>query len=106
MGDKTQNLEECLVVRQDWIESEKGWGQRPDGCSLHKTVSDCKDFIDKYWSSMPYFVPNEYDCPVGEPYHISIPKELYNEMMQNNLGMRIYGGRMHKLKDENLKKHC
>ena len=37
------------VVCQYWEESERGWGVRPDGCSLHLTEADRKQFIKEYW---------------------------------------------------------
>jgi len=38
---------------QKWIESERNWGQRPDGVSLHKTRDDVMAFIAEYWDGMP-----------------------------------------------------
>ena len=105
MENKGQNLEQRLAIRQDWIESERGWGIRPDGCSLHQTVGECKQYIAKYWDSMPDSVPNEYERPAGEPYHISVPKELYDEMEESDCGMRLYNHSMHRLKNENQEKH-
>ncbi len=31
---KEKKLEEMLVVRQDWLESERGWGTRPTKVNL------------------------------------------------------------------------
>ena len=100
MENKTQNLEKRLVIRQDWEESERGWGVRPDGCSLHKTIEDCRAYISQYWDSMPRYAPNEYERPAGEPYHISVPKELYDEMAESDCGMRLYGYSMRRLKND------
>ncbi|MEA3514383.1 MAG: hypothetical protein U9R34_02825 [Nanoarchaeota archaeon] len=105
MENKTETLEQRLTIRQDWIELERGWGTRPDGCSLHKTIEDCRAYISHYWDSMPDSVPNEYERPAGEPYNISVPKELYDEMAESDCGMRLYCGSMHRLKNENQEKH-
>ena len=34
------------VYLQYWEESEKNWGVRPDGCSIHLTLDNHKDYID------------------------------------------------------------
>ena len=47
-----------------WTESEAGWGQRPDGYSLHKSPEDFKKYTDEYWSRMPKGqTPHEYSYP-------------------------------------------
>jgi len=55
------------VIRQDWLESERGWGFRPDGYSLHLTEEDRKSYIKAYWDRMPDQVPDEYSRPSGDP---------------------------------------
>jgi hypothetical protein len=40
----------ATVVMQRWYESERGWGQRPDGCSLHLTEQDRAAYCKKYWA--------------------------------------------------------
>lgn len=57
------------AVLVTWTESERGWGQRPDGASLHLTRDDAKAFIQAYWDRMPARsqlggdVPDEYSRP-------------------------------------------
>lgn len=58
------------VVRVNWIESERGWGQRPDGYSLHLTAAHAdtyqQDLRDRERAShrslgLPEnYVPDEY----------------------------------------------
>jgi hypothetical protein len=43
-GKSPENKNE--VVYQSWLESERGWGVRPDGYSLHLSLGDRKRFID------------------------------------------------------------
>ena len=31
-----------------WTETEEGWGTRPDGYSLHRTMEEMKDFCMNY----------------------------------------------------------
>lgn len=40
---------EYVAYLVSWTESERGWGQRPDGVSLHLTQEDAKDYISKHW---------------------------------------------------------
>ena len=66
------------VVRVDWTEYERGWGQRPDGYSLHASVKDAKDYIKTYWDTMPdrsKGVPDEYSAP-GEPYAVDVEDHI------------------------------
>lgn len=65
------------VIIQEWTESERGWGTRPDGCTIHKTISDRHEFVKKYWSKMPKEIPDEYSRPEGEPREVVISDELY-----------------------------
>ena len=37
-----------VAFKQNWEESERGWGIRPDGCSLHETVDDCVAYRKTY----------------------------------------------------------
>lgn len=51
------------VYVQLWEESERGWGCRPDGVSLHKSKADCDEYIEEYWEGMPPTAPDEYSRP-------------------------------------------
>ncbi len=99
MNTNTINLEKRVVVRQDWLESESGWGTRPDGCSLHKTIEDCGQYIDEYWKKMPDEVPDEYERPSEEPYEMAVPGEVYASLAASRCGIRIYQFMMDCLKD-------
>ena len=41
------------AICQLWEESERGWGCRPDGYSLHKGVETCIAYVTEYWAGMP-----------------------------------------------------
>lgn len=60
------------IVQMSWEESERGWGTRPDGYSIHKSVADCQQFVKEYWDKMPDAVPDEYSRPAGTPYAVSV----------------------------------
>lgn len=79
------------VVVQKWEESERGWGCRPDGYSLHLTEEDRKSFIAGYWAMMPKAVPDEYSRPNGTPYIADVePTDLMMAALQQQQGFRSY----------------
>lgn len=79
------------IVVQKWEESERGWGTRPDGYSLHLSHSDRRLFIQKYWESMPKKVPDEYSRPDGTPYIADINENEYQEVLKSEFGIRKIG---------------
>lgn len=84
------------VFLQHWEESERGWGIRPDGCSLHYSLEDRKKYVDSIYkyrdtTSIPY----EYERICGEPIEVSIKEELYNSIKNGTL--RLMRHEMHNL---------
>lgn len=58
------------VVVQEWTEYERGWGQRPDGVSVHLSDMHRVAFIDGYnatFNNKPS-APDEYSVAQGQPY--------------------------------------
>ncbi len=84
-----ENLVE--IIQLAWEESERGWGVRSDGHSIHKTFGDCDKFVKEYWAKMPDAVPDEYSRPSGEPYTARIEKksELYKKLLKSKNGIWI-----------------
>jgi hypothetical protein len=68
------------VIRQNWLESERGWGTRPDGYSLHLTKEHRNAYISAYWDGMPKIRPNEYSRPSGDPYLDLVDDETFDEV--------------------------
>jgi hypothetical protein len=67
------------VLLQYWEESERGWGVRPDGASLHINENELKDYISSiYKDREPNKVPHEYDRYIGSPIEIEVADDLYN----------------------------
>jgi hypothetical protein len=58
----------ATAYRINWIESERGWGTRPDGYSLHVSEAEAKRYVDEYWDGMPDDPPDEYSRPDSEPF--------------------------------------
>ncbi len=68
---------EHKVIVQKWEESERGWGVRPDGYTLHQTDEHRKAFIKEYWDGMPNETPDEYSRPSGAPYEAYVSTEEF-----------------------------
>lgn len=79
------------LIVQKWEESERGWGTRPDGYSLHLTEEDRLAYIREYWNRMPDRVPDEYSRPDGTPYHWRAPQETYDLVAASRNGIRHFG---------------
>ena len=88
MKKKKLKLEQGVVIRQDWLESERGWGTRPDGYSLHETIEDCKQYIKEYWDGMPDEIPDEYSRPCGDLYKVKVPMDVYKSVIESKNGVR------------------
>jgi hypothetical protein len=75
------------VVRQEWWESERGWGCRPDDCSLHLTLLDRDQFIREYWAQMPKDVPDIYSSPIGEATTVFVDHDTYAAITASRCGI-------------------
>jgi len=63
------------MVCQPWEESERGWGTRPDGYTLHRSMEEHAKFIKLYWDAQPSGpAPDEYSRPAGKPYWCEVDK--------------------------------
>lgn len=71
-----------IAICQQWEESERGWGVRPDGFSLHLSTQDAKQYINDYWESMPDEIPDEYSRPSGKPYKCEIDNETHKKLKE------------------------
>lgn len=97
----SHHTEQYVVIYQNWDESERGWGVRPDGCSLHYSQEDLRCFIRGYWDSMPDEIPDEYSRPVENPYRAIVSKELYDKLLnsKNPHGCRVF---QHEMRGEQI----
>lgn len=78
------------VMCQTWEESEKGWGTRPDGFSLHVTMSGLKEYITAYWQQMPNEAPDEYSRPSGAPYRTGAADSILCLLEENGGSQRYW----------------
>lgn len=78
---KNQKIDTKYAYYISWTESECGWGQRPDGITIYKSVEDGKKHIKKHWDSMPKELPNEYSRPnFEEAKLVEISQSLYKAL--------------------------
>jgi hypothetical protein len=92
---RRKHLKEIVFV--SWEESERGWGTRPDGCSLHLNANDARKFIDDYWKDMPCRVPDEYSRPAGKPTSAYVSSDLYKQVKENKLGIRVFAPQLREI---------
>lgn len=82
------------LVLQYWTETERGWGQRPDGISLHFNQEDRDQYIKDYWERQPDRIngraPDEYTFPDGDCVRVEVLDVLFTEVMQSEFGKRFY----------------
>jgi len=76
------------VVVQKWGESERGWGNRPDGYSLHLTEAHRVAYINEYWDDMPDETPDEYSYPNGTPYEAEVDVKVFAKVKASKHGIR------------------
>jgi hypothetical protein len=72
-----------LVFCQDWEESERGWGVRPDGHTLHLTREDRDAYVKGYnaaHNNEPT-VPYEYTRTSGDPRLVEVDEETYQKLV-------------------------
>ena len=87
---KEENQKTFSVVKQEWWESESGWGQRPDGYSIHLNKIDRDQYIKEYWDRRPKKVPHEYSRPSGDPTTMEVDESTFNSLKRRKNGIRYY----------------
>lgn len=72
----TQNKSIPTAFLMRWLEIEVGWGDRPDGSSLHRSPEEYQAYLASYNASLPDTQPAEYSRPIGELLEVEISDEL------------------------------
>lgn len=85
---------------ETWTESESGWGQKPDGCSIHLSKEDYKQYVKEYWDSMPDAVPECYERPDNGLREVVVSKKLYKEIEKSKNGIRLWQSELRELKEK------
>lgn len=85
-------IEHVAVYRIDWFEYERGWGQTPDGYSLHLNQADALKYIDQYWASQPDrlngMAPDFYVAP-HDPHVVKVDYAVYDTLVKA-FCLRVY----------------
>lgn len=78
------------VWMQRWIEKEKGWGSRKDGCYLYPTRDAAVEGTEKLRVALrdkeagrgygPDNPPDEYSAPLGDPIFIQVEQDTAKEV--------------------------
>lgn len=68
----------------NWTESERGWGSRSDGTTLHVSLEEAKKYIREYWErerkrNSTGNVPECYSFP-SEPMLCEINNEIESRL--------------------------
>jgi hypothetical protein len=85
-----ESAETRIVLCQFWLEIERGWGDRPDGYSLHTNPDAVTRYIKGYWDGMPDAPPPEYSQPIGEPFLTRVDIPTYASILGSESGIRDY----------------
>lgn len=80
------------VVCQRWEESERGWGVRPDGCSLHLSETDRLAFCKEFWArerknNIGGQTPEEYSRESGRAILLDVDDLTYALVSKSNNGI-------------------
>ena len=86
------------IILQIWEESERGWGTRPDGCSMHADSKERENYIQIVYESRKSdtSIPHEYDRIVGEGVEAFIEDALF-ELVQKEKSVRLTQYQMNNL---------
>jgi hypothetical protein len=86
------------VILQIWEESERGWGTRPDGCSMHIDLKERENYIQTIYDSRKSdeSIPNEYDRIVGEGVEAFIEDALF-KLVEKDKSVRLTQYQMNNL---------
>jgi hypothetical protein len=63
-----------------WVEFERGWGNRPDGYSLHPSKTSWDTYYAAYRGALPKETPDEYSIPEGEPVAVEVDDMLAEKL--------------------------
>jgi hypothetical protein len=90
------------AVYVSWTESERGWGMRPDGCSIHLSMDEWARYFREWNASQPKEVPAEYTAP-GTPKPIDISDEQLIDTLKKKKSLRFWNGHATEVK---LRQSC
>jgi len=83
---------------QRWEESERGWGVRPDGCSIHLSEDFHKKYLNEIYNIRQgeLLVPYEYERITGPLMECFISDTLF-ELVKGKTSLRLMEYEMNNL---------
>lgn len=96
------------IVVQEWEESERGWGVRPDGATLHLNEADRVQYCKEFWERMKAYdkehgitgAPDEYSRESGRPFLMDVDKATYKRVQASKNGAVLWQHEYRKLKKQ------
>lgn len=78
--------ESSFIICQDWEESERGWGVRPDGFTLHLTMEDRDAYVKGYNQTFnnEAEAPDEYTRTSGGARLVAVDAETYQALLEHH----------------------
>ena len=75
-----------------WTESERGWGTRPDGFSVHVSAEEALQYVERHWASFPSGrAPDEYDRPDSEkPFGVVLQDAAFARLLKEKKSVRLW----------------
>lgn len=75
------------VICQQWEETERGWGTRPDGYSMHLTEEDRAAFVKAYYAEFNNEdkAPDCYTRTSGEPFEMEIDESTHSDLLARRI---------------------
>jgi len=87
-------MNKCYLQR--WEESERGWGVRPDGCSIHLDEFQHDLYVQNVYKKRPDEVPDEYDRVCGRVIEAFVSDEIF-EKVQERKNIRIFESQLNNM---------
>ncbi len=74
------------VYQVNWTEYERGWGQRPDGTTYHKTKELAEKYI-QYYDNKYNSGTSVPDCytRAEPPVLVEVSKEIFDEVQKKEM---------------------
>lgn len=88
---KPQKVTGHKAICQAWVESERGWGQKDDGFSLHVDLKARDRYIKKENAGKKLPVPDVYVFASGGAYEVIVTTHLWKAMVKSKGSYRSFG---------------
>jgi hypothetical protein len=72
-----------IIFVQNWEESERGWGIRPDGFTAHPNRGHRDAYVKWYYAKFnnATSAPDEYTRVAGEPIPVQVDIKIYTQLI-------------------------